>query len=238
MPHDELRWRTWITQSIEKPGLDSGRLHFGKRLGTSLPSGWQLLGNDRALSYRRCPSGKPSSSAVWRNAPAVRLVSVEIFATGVLAREWALSSWTCCFVHARRFRRPSTYLLFFAMRKSSCGRAIYHKMMGDTSAWCAIPAGAMQEKTAPAKASQRHRVDAVGARLPTHEVTQKLFRRLMSASPRGRPPRLFAALTGPGIPNEPGPVYWLGGKREKHERQMKRALLITTGAVRFNKSWH
>src|SRR5437764_11897316 len=100
--NDELRRRTWIRRSIEKPGLDSGRLHFGKRLGTSLPSGWQLLGNDRALSYRRCPSGKPSSSAFWRNAPAVRLVSVEIFATGVLAREWALSSWTCCFVHARR----------------------------------------------------------------------------------------------------------------------------------------
>src|SRR5438874_5521693 len=105
----------------------------------------------------------------------------------------------------------------------TAGRLVWSSVTGDTPEWCAIPAGAMQKVTAPAKASQHHRVDAAGgARLPTHEVTQKLFRRLMSAFPRGRPPRLFAALTGPGTPNE-----WLGGNREKHEQQMKRALLIT-----------
>jgi hypothetical protein len=48
--------------------------------------------------YRRCPSGNPRSLAFMRNAGTVRLVSFEIFATGVLAREWPLSSWTCCFV--------------------------------------------------------------------------------------------------------------------------------------------
>jgi hypothetical protein len=41
----------------------------------------------RADTYRRCPSGNPSSSAFWRKAPAVRLVSFEIFATAVFARE-------------------------------------------------------------------------------------------------------------------------------------------------------
>src|SRR5262249_19410921 len=69
-----------------------------------------------------CPSGKPSSSAFWRKAPGVLLVRLAISATGVLARECCLSSWTCCFVHARRFRRPAVFarLLFFAMRRPSC----------------------------------------------------------------------------------------------------------------------
>jgi len=98
---------------------------------------WEQLGNSVLIAVavgaitwltdrnqRRCPSGKPSSSAFWRKAPGVLLVRLAISATGVLARECCLSSWTCCFVHARRFRRPAAFfaarLLFFAMRRPSC----------------------------------------------------------------------------------------------------------------------
>jgi hypothetical protein len=38
----------------------------------------------------------------------VRFVSLEIFATVVFAREWALSSRTCSFVQSRRFLRLAT----------------------------------------------------------------------------------------------------------------------------------
>jgi hypothetical protein len=58
-----------------------------------------------------------------RNAWGVRFVNFEIRATGVLARECALSSCRFCLVQARRFRRRTIFaarLLFFAMLKPPC----------------------------------------------------------------------------------------------------------------------
>src|SRR5258708_28451996 len=55
----------------------------------------------------------PSWNALARSAPAVRLVALDILSTGVLALEWALSSFRSALVHSRRLALFLVTLAFF-----------------------------------------------------------------------------------------------------------------------------
>ena len=66
-------------------------------------------------SYRWCPKPIPSLSACCRNAPTVRFISFEIFATGVRALECLRNSACKAFVHATRF----VFFAFFAIASRS-----------------------------------------------------------------------------------------------------------------------
>jgi hypothetical protein len=66
-------------------------------------------------SYRWCPKPIPSLSACCRNAPTVRFISFEIFATGVRALECLRNSACKAFVHATRL----VFFAFFAIASRS-----------------------------------------------------------------------------------------------------------------------
>jgi hypothetical protein len=67
--------------------------------------------SDARRFYRLCPIRMPISRAFWRKAPAVRLVSLDISATGVLDRECAFNSRRFSLVHPRHFLRLAVFAI-------------------------------------------------------------------------------------------------------------------------------
>ena len=70
----------------------------------------------RPSLQRRWPSLIPNALAFWRNEPAERFISLEIFFTRSLSFEYRLSSATRALVQATRFVRRR--LAFLAIRLS------------------------------------------------------------------------------------------------------------------------
>lgn len=112
-------WRLWICSMVISSAtyeynwailfrvvLKYGKV-FRSRHRHSISHHWKRWW--RPMSYRLCPSGIPIWNAFWRNAPTVRFVSLEIFATGVFERECAFSSRTFSLVHSRRLVRLAIF---------------------------------------------------------------------------------------------------------------------------------
>src|SRR5438552_2372764 len=57
----------------------------------------------------------PRCSAFCRRAPTVRFIALEIFTTGVFARECPLSSLSCSFVHSRGVPLPFGFAARFVL---------------------------------------------------------------------------------------------------------------------------
>ena len=64
------------------------------------------------INYRRWPSAIPSFNALCRSAPTVLFIDLEIFTTGVFARECPFNSRSSPLIHGRRL----TAFAFFAIQ--------------------------------------------------------------------------------------------------------------------------